>query len=93
MSTAEIREEVHHLVDYLDDKFLNAVHALLEAYVQEGEPYGTEDEPIPASEMKQHLQEEVEKALQGQYISVDQWHEKSEKWLARHTMQNEIPKN
>lgn len=84
MSTAEIREEVHHLVDHLDDKFLNAVHALLEPYVQEGEPYGTEDQPIPASEMKKHLQEEVEKALQGQYISVDQWHEKSEKWMEQH---------
>lgn len=84
MSTAEIREEVHHLVDHLDDKFLNAVHALLEAYVQEGEPYGTEDEPISASAMKEHLHQEVEKALQGQYISVDQWHEKSEKWLERH---------
>jgi hypothetical protein len=35
--------------------------------------------------MKNLLQKEVEKARQGQYITLDEWHEKSEKWQNQYT--------
>ena len=81
----EIRAEVHQWIEQLDDKFLNAIHSMLETYVQHEEGYGTSDNPISAEEMKNQLREEVEKGRQGQYISVDEWHEKSEQWLNQYT--------
>jgi len=80
MSSIEVREEVHELIDQVDDKFLNAVHSMLETYVQQEQGYGSIDNPISAIEMKNQLREEVEKARQGQYITVDEWHENSEQW-------------
>jgi DNA phosphorothioation-dependent restriction protein DptG len=85
MSSIEVREEVHELIDQVDDKFLNAVHSMLETYVQQEQGYGNIDNPISATEMKNLLQEEVEKARQGQYITLDEWHEKSEKWQNQYT--------
>ena len=81
MSTIEVRAEVHQLIEQLDDKFLNAIHSMLETYVQHEESYGSSDNPISAEEMKNQLREEVEKGRQGQYITVDEWHEKSGEWL------------
>lgn len=85
MSTTEVRNEVHHLVDQLDDKFLNAVYSMLETYLQQDEGYGTSENPISAEAMKNQLREEVENGRQGIYISIDEWHEKSEQWLSRYT--------
>ena len=58
---------------------------MLETYVQHEEGYGASDNPISTEEMKHQLREEVEKGRQGQYISVDEWHEKAEQWLNQYT--------
>jgi type II secretory pathway predicted ATPase ExeA len=95
MSTIEIRAEVHQLIDQLEDEFLNAIYSMLEIYVQHEEGYGSIDNPISAEEMKNQLREEVEKGRQGQYITVDEWHEKSGErlnWLSR-ANSNEAFKN
>jgi hypothetical protein len=89
MSTADIRAEVHQIVDRLDENFLKIVHSILDAYLQsqEDDPvvgYDIDGTPKRASVMKEELREEVERAGRGEYISVEELHKKSEQWLNRH---------
>jgi len=40
MSTAEIRSEIHEIIDRLDESFLKVVYSMLDAYEQEQKDSG-----------------------------------------------------
>ncbi len=86
MSTAEKRETLRQRMDELDEKFINAIYAMVEAYVQEKEDPIIGYDPIDgtpkrASRMREELKEEVEAGRRGEYITLEQLREKSDQWL------------
>ena len=86
MSAVEIREEVHELVDQLDDKFLTAVHAMLETYMQlENEEdgiigYELDGTPITVEYAIVEYQRRVEEVKKGNYISLEDLEREAEQW-------------
>ena len=84
MSAVEIRTELHQLIDEIDEHFLKAVHSMVSTYHTE-KPLGYEvnGNPIWASKLGVELDEEVGKARQGNYITVEELEKRSEKRLTR----------
>jgi hypothetical protein len=76
MSTIDMRTESHQILDRIDERFLAAVHALLQTYDQQdsddvvGYRIGT-DEPLLASEADDIFESIVEDVKKGNYIEVD----------------------
>lgn len=87
MSTAEKRATLHQRIDELDEKFINAVYDIVEAYVEKEEEdpilgYDPVDgTPKRASQMREELRKEVEAGRRGEYITLEQLREKSDQWL------------
>lgn len=92
MSTTDIRNESHQLLDQIDNRFLAAVHALLRTYKQQAEAEKEEDPivsydvvtgtPRTASELTAILDKEVEAAHRGEYITLEDLRKESDQWLA-----------
>lgn len=85
MSTIEMREELHRLVDQVDETFLKALHALLAAYAEEHDPilgYRVDTgEPVRASQAEEEFEQIVQEVKQGDYITIeDLIKQKSSKW-------------
>jgi hypothetical protein len=87
MSAVEMREEVHQLIDQLDDRLLEAVHAMLGIYVQkEVDPvvgYEADGTPITASTLEQQADEAVTQIERGEYTTLEELEKESEQWLKR----------
>jgi hypothetical protein len=85
MSAVEMREQVHQLVDEIDERLLKAVFLLMSSYQNEEGPIGYEMDgsPIYGSELGELLDQEVEAAKQGNYITVEELAKRSQKWLTR----------
>jgi len=86
MTTAEKRQTFVQRIEQLDDKFFNAIYAMVEAYVEEEKDpiigYDPVDgTPKRASRMREELRKEVEAGRRGEYIALEQLREKSDQWL------------
>jgi hypothetical protein len=62
MSTVQIRSQLHQYIDRLDDRFLNAMFAMVQQYVDNEEVIGNDSHGNPLTKMQ--LQEEVTAAYQ-----------------------------
>lgn len=82
MSTVEIRNELHRLIDQIDERFLKAIHSMVSVYQAE-EPigYDVDGAPIYGSELAEKLDKEVEEAKKGNYITIEELEKRSEKWI------------
>lgn len=92
MTTLDIREESHRLLDRIDERFLTAVHALLRTYEREENAGSVEDdgvigyrvdtnEAILASEADDTYEAIVTQVKAGNYVEVDELiAEKSARW-------------
>lgn len=77
MSIIDMRTESHQILDRIDERFLAAVHALLQTYDQQSE--GDEvigyrvdtNEPLLASEADDVFEAIVEDVKKGNYIDID----------------------
>lgn len=87
MSAVEMREQVHELIDQLDDRLLEAVYAMLETYMQKEEDpvlgYETDGTPVTASVFLEQAEEAVAEAKAGKGITVEELRNRSEEWLNR----------
>lgn len=84
MDTTGMRAAIHHKVDELDERFLQALHAMLCAYQEYEElPIGYELDgtPIYGRELGALLDKEVEAGKQGKYITVEELDKKADQWL------------
>ncbi len=74
MSTAEIRQELHRLIDQIDDRMLKAVFAMVRTYEAEEDPiigYDTDGKAVRASEAREQLLAEVAAAKRGEYTTLE----------------------
>lgn len=82
MSTIEIRDEMHKLIDQIDDRFLKALYLIVCSY-QAKEPiigYDIDGTPRTASELTAILDKEVEAAQRGEYITIEEFQKRSAQW-------------
>lgn len=86
MSTAEKRETLRQRIAELDDKFLNAIYAMVEAYVADENRivgYEPNGDPITLSTLKASIKISEEQYEKGQYITVEELDKRSQEWLNR----------
>ena len=86
MSTAEKRETLRQRIAELDDKFLNAIYAMVEAYVADENRivgYEPNGDPITLSALKARIKISEEQYEKGQYITVEELDKRSQEWLNR----------
>lgn len=85
MSTAEKRETLRQRIDELDDKFIEAIYAIVEAYEEKEEDpiigYDIEGNPKRASVMKKIYNEQVKNAIEkGEFITIEDLEKEMETW-------------
>lgn len=87
MSAAELRDQVHQLIDGLDENFLKVVHSMLDTYskVQEvkAEPivgYEVDGTPIYASAAKEEYARRVKAMKDGQSTSIEALKKEAAQW-------------
>ena len=85
MSTAEKREALRQKIDQLDEKFIEAIYAIVEAYEEKDEDpiigYDIEGNPKRASVMKKIYNEQVKNAIEkGEFITIEDLEKEMETW-------------
>ena len=85
MSTAEKRETLRQKIDQLDEKFIEAIYAIVEAYEEKDEDpiigYDIEGNPKRASVMKKIYNEQVKNAIEkGEFITIEDLEKEMETW-------------
>jgi len=85
MSTIEMKTQIYDYVEQLqDDNFVQAIHAMLDAYVsKQKDPvigYELDGTPQYASEMRAVYDRRVEAVERGEYITLEELEEKSKTW-------------
>jgi hypothetical protein len=86
MSTADIRAESHQILEQMDERFLEVVHAMLLAYARQAEldPIVSYDAgmgtPRTASELTALLDEELEAVRRGESTSIEDFKKASAQW-------------
>jgi hypothetical protein len=76
MSQIELRDELHQLIDQVDEGFLKAIHHLLLAYQQREQPdaiigYDTAGKPLYAKEALTTYARRLEAMRQGQEVDLE----------------------
>lgn len=81
MSTEEMREQVHQLVDEIDERLLKAVYALLSTYTKNEEEliegYDLDDNPMSAEQLMDKYEAGLAEVKAGNYVTVEELREKS----------------
>ena len=85
MGAAEIRAEVHQIIDQLDDNFLKVVHSMLDTYVQQMEEdpivgYDVDGRPLYASEAKEEYAKRVAAMKEGKSTTIEDLRKEASKW-------------
>lgn len=84
MDSTQIRNEVHQIIDQIDESFLNVVHSMLDSYMQQkGNPvigYDVDGNPKHAKEMEEVYKARVLRVEQGEYTSIEDLRKESSKW-------------
>ncbi len=85
MTTADMRSDVSHWLDELDDHFLVALHAMVGTYVSQQKKdtifgYDADGTVLHAEDMKSVYAAEVAGVKRGEYLSIDDFEKQSETW-------------
>lgn len=88
MSTAEKRATLCQKMNELDDKFIEAIYAIVEAYVEKEEEQEDQIigyragtfEPVYASKMVDELDSIMKEVEEGDYITLEDLEKESETW-------------
>ncbi len=85
MSAAEIRAELHRLIDQLDERFLKAVFMMVSVY-QKPEKDPLEDLMVPGlpgteEEIETSIEKAEEQIASEEYYTIDEVREKATQWF------------
>ena len=85
MSKVEIRSQIDHYLEQLDDSFLKVVHSMLATYIKEQNEhiigYDIKGKPITAQEARAQYEKDLENVKNGKYSTIEGVREKSKQWL------------
>ena len=84
MSPTDLRTELHHLIDSVDDQFVQAVHGIVKAYIRRDEIVGYEIDGTPITadaflEQANHAVSQIKSGKKGS--SIEELDKKSKEWL------------
>ena len=74
MSAAKkLREDLHHYIEELDEKFLKVVHAMVEAYADQEQVLGStpDGKPITKNELIQRAKLAEEDIKEGRVVDIE----------------------
>jgi hypothetical protein len=84
MSAAQLKTEIHEYLDAVkDETFLKVVHSMLNTYVQENQiivGYRPNNQSITQDELIEELLASEAAIERGEFLTIDQLIEESEKW-------------
>lgn len=86
MAPSDMRVELHQFIDRVDDRFLQAVHGLLSAYLQKDQLVGYEldGSRITAEDFVDEAEKVVREMKEGkQGIRIEELEERSKEWQNR----------
>lgn len=85
MSTAEMKTEIHTLLEQVEDSYVEAIHTLLNAHVgKQDDPiisYDIDGNPQYASQMKEIFLEQLEEVKKGNFVTHEEFKKQSKAWL------------
>jgi hypothetical protein len=86
MGAVELRQDLHQLIDQLDERFLKAVHSMVIVYQESSDAdqiagYDIDGTPRTTSELTAILEAQVAAGLKGEYITVEDLRKQSNQWL------------
>ncbi|MBX2927861.1 MAG: hypothetical protein KF852_08515 [Saprospiraceae bacterium] len=86
MNSVELRQNLHQLIDELDEHFLNAVHSLVSTYQENkiNDPiagYDIYGNPKRAGEMMAVYEKRLAAMAEGNFITAEDLRKESESWI------------
>ncbi len=89
MSTAQLKDVLHHRIDQADEQFLHVIYAMVEAYAEQHQINDDEDvigyrsggEAITVRELKAKINLAEQQIAKGEFLTTEQLHQESEQWL------------
>lgn len=82
MSTPELRKIVHTYIDKADEKFLNAMYAMMQVYMDEDTVVGytTSGKPISKKELKKRIKQAEARIDKGELVTQEDLEKEIELW-------------
>ena len=82
MSPPELRKMVHLYIDKADDKFLNAMYAMMQVYMDESTIVGhtASGKPISKKELKKRVKQAEARMDKGEFITQEDLDKEVELW-------------
>jgi hypothetical protein len=84
MTISQLREEIHRLVDQVDEAFLKAVYAMMETYVQQKEGivgYRPDGTPITVEELEEQIRTGEEQIDKGESHTIESLKKEMQEWF------------
>ena len=89
MSTAEMKSEIHTLLEQVEDSYVEAIHTLLNNHVgKQDDPivsYDIDGNPQYASQMRYIYLKELEAVKNGDFITHEEYKKQPKPWLTKPT--------
>lgn len=83
MSVSQIRQELHQFINIADDRFVTAMYAMMQNYLQGDESivaYSTDGQPLTKADFIANVKEAYIEAKSGKLISAEKLLEDIGQW-------------
>ena len=83
MSVAQIRKELHQFIDMVDPRFLSAIHAMMENYLETDESivaFTIEGKPLTKNEFIQKNKQAYEEVQKGNFVTSNELLKQMKNW-------------
>lgn len=83
MSALQKRQHLHQLIDLVDDRLINALHAMVNDYVQNDQAivaYTTDGQPLTKEQFVSMVSDAHKDVIEGNFITSDELKKDMENW-------------
>jgi hypothetical protein len=83
MSARQLRKELHEIIEIADDKWIEAIHAMLNTLMRNDNTivgYSTSGKPLTQSELLKEIKASHEAGKQGEFFTTEQVLKTIEAW-------------
>lgn len=80
MGSAELRKELHSIIEHADERFLRMVHSLASEYTKDETIAYRAGKAITKSQLHQELKEAEQEIESGDYMTIEDFDKESSQW-------------
>jgi hypothetical protein len=83
MGTIELRKDLHHFIELADDRFLNALHAMMQQYINDADKivaYSTDGTPLTKEQFVADVEKGYNTYKEGKFKTAAEAWSEIEKW-------------